>query len=154
MGFVEGSCGASQCALHRAGQTVAEYFFTVGGAARRTYFRVYFWRSKGTAGAGTGSGEVIKSDGYILTNNHVIAQAADGGTVEVRYADGTEIYLAFSGATEHPCAGEVIFADTAGHAHARRWTNRQSARSAASARTTTALLSPHHPRFRPGGLGR
>ncbi len=76
------------------------------------------------------------------------------GSLQVRYADGTEIYLAFSGATEHPCAGEVIFADTAGHAHARRWTNRQSARSAASAGTTTALLSPHHPWFRPGGLGR
>ena len=44
---------------------------------------------KGAAGAGTGSGEVIKSDGYILTNNHVIAAAADGGTVEVLYADGT-----------------------------------------------------------------
>jgi putative serine protease PepD len=45
--------------------------------------------AKGAAGAGTGSGEVIKSDGYILTNNHVIAQAADGGTVKVLYADGT-----------------------------------------------------------------
>src|ERR1700728_4620045 len=40
-------------------------------------------------GAATGSGEVIKSDGYILTNNHVIAPAADGGTVEVLFADGT-----------------------------------------------------------------
>ena len=27
----------------------------------------------GPGGAGTGSGEVIRSDGYILTNNHVIA---------------------------------------------------------------------------------
>jgi putative serine protease PepD len=45
--------------------------------------------AKGAAGAGTGSGEVIKSDGYILTNNHVISVAADGGTVEVLFADGT-----------------------------------------------------------------
>jgi putative serine protease PepD len=43
----------------------------------------------GAAGAGTGSGEVIKSDGYILTNNHVIAVAADGGKVEVTFSDGT-----------------------------------------------------------------
>jgi putative serine protease PepD len=42
----------------------------------------------GPAGGGTGSGEVIKSDGYILTNNHVIAGAASGGTVEVLFSDG------------------------------------------------------------------
>jgi putative serine protease PepD len=40
-------------------------------------------------GGGTGSGEVIKSDGYILTNNHVIAGAVNGGSVEVLFADGT-----------------------------------------------------------------
>jgi DNA/RNA-binding domain of Phe-tRNA-synthetase-like protein len=62
------------------------------------------------------------------------------GSLQVRYAEGTESYLAFSGETEHPYAGEVIFADTAGHAHARRWTNRQSALSAVSARTTTVLI--------------
>jgi putative serine protease PepD len=39
-------------------------------------------------GAGTGSGEVIKSDGYVLTNNHVIAAAASGGSVEVLFSDG------------------------------------------------------------------
>jgi putative serine protease PepD len=43
----------------------------------------------GAAGAGTGSGEVIRSDGYILTNNHVIATAAHGGTVDVLFSDGT-----------------------------------------------------------------
>ena len=45
----------------------------------------------GAAGAGTGSGEVIRSDGYILTNNHVIAIAADGGKVEVTFSDGTSV---------------------------------------------------------------
>ncbi len=39
-------------------------------------------------GGSTGSGEVYKSDGYILTNNHVIAPAASGGKVEVLFADG------------------------------------------------------------------
>jgi putative serine protease PepD len=42
----------------------------------------------GPAGSGTGSGEVIKSDGYILTNNHVIADAARGGSVQVLFSDG------------------------------------------------------------------
>jgi putative serine protease PepD len=45
----------------------------------------------GAAGSGTGSGEVIRSDGYILTNNHVIAIAADGGKVEVTFAGGTSV---------------------------------------------------------------
>jgi putative serine protease PepD len=44
--------------------------------------------ASGRGGSGTGSGEVIRSDGYILTNNHVIAIAADGGSVEVLFSDG------------------------------------------------------------------
>jgi putative serine protease PepD len=44
--------------------------------------------AQGRGGGGTGSGEVIRSDGYILTNNHVIAIAADGGSVEVLFSDG------------------------------------------------------------------
>ena len=43
----------------------------------------------GPGGAGTGSGEVIRSGGYVLTNNHVIsAAAASGGSVELLFADG------------------------------------------------------------------
>jgi putative serine protease PepD len=38
--------------------------------------------------AGTGSGEIIRSSGYILTNNHVVALAADGGSVNVLFSDG------------------------------------------------------------------
>ena len=37
----------------------------------------------------TGSGEIIRSDGYILTNNHVIAAAAKSGSIEVVFSDGT-----------------------------------------------------------------
>ncbi|HEY3877163.1 MAG TPA: trypsin-like peptidase domain-containing protein, partial [Trebonia sp.] len=47
--------------------------------------------ASGAAGAGTGSGEVIKSDGYILTNNHVISPAANGGKVEVTFSAGTTV---------------------------------------------------------------
>jgi putative serine protease PepD len=42
----------------------------------------------GAGGAGSGSGEAIRSDGYILTNNHVIDTAASGGSVEVVFAGG------------------------------------------------------------------
>jgi putative serine protease PepD len=43
--------------------------------------------ARGQAG-GTGSGEIISSDGYILTNNHVVSVAANGGSVEVLLSDG------------------------------------------------------------------
>jgi DNA/RNA-binding domain of Phe-tRNA-synthetase-like protein len=67
-----------------------------------------------------------------------IAQIA--GALEVRRAEGHETYLAFSGDTEHPEKGEVIFADAQGRAHARRWTNRQSALSAVSGETGDVLI--------------
>jgi putative serine protease PepD len=38
--------------------------------------------------ADTGSGVIIRGDGYILTNDHVIAAAAGGGTISVLTADG------------------------------------------------------------------
>lgn len=62
------------------------------------------------------------------------------GHVEVRRATGAEVYLAFSGEEEHPEPGEVIFADDAGRAHARRWTNRQSRHSAVGADTVAVLI--------------
>lgn len=62
------------------------------------------------------------------------------GDLVVRRATGTESYLSFGGETESPEPGEVIFADTAGHAHARRWTNRQSAVSAIRPATRRVLV--------------
>lgn len=60
--------------------------------------------------------------------------------LEVRYASGDEAYLSFSGETEKPDADEVIFADAAGRAHARRWTNRQSGYSAVRDTTNAVLI--------------
>ena len=60
--------------------------------------------------------------------------------LEVRHARGTETYLAWSGETEGVPEGEVIFADAAGHAHARRWTFRQSRKSTVRPETRHALV--------------
>jgi len=67
-----------------------------------------------------------------------VSKIADG--LCVRYADGDEDYLTFSGETEHPAPHEVIFADAARRVHARRWTNRQSGWSAMQDSTTAALI--------------
>jgi DNA/RNA-binding domain of Phe-tRNA-synthetase-like protein len=60
--------------------------------------------------------------------------------LEVRYATGHESYLTFAGHEEHPDPGEVVFADAAGRAHARRWTNRQSGHSAVREGTSAVLV--------------
>ncbi|WP_083459182.1 S1C family serine protease [Jiangella muralis] len=40
-------------------------------------------------GEAGGTGVIISSDGEIVTNNHVVEGAGDGGTVQVTFADGT-----------------------------------------------------------------
>ncbi len=70
----------------------------------------------------------------------VLDVAEIAGHVQVRYATGEEDYLTFAGEVEHPGRHEVIFADAAGQAHARRWTNRQSGRSAVRDSTTAVLI--------------
>ena len=42
----------------------------------------------GQQGAGEGSGFVLSTDGYILTNNHVVEVAANGGQIQAVFQDG------------------------------------------------------------------
>ncbi|GII95965.1 B3/B4 domain-containing protein [Sinosporangium siamense] len=62
------------------------------------------------------------------------------GGLDVRHAKGDEHYLTFGGDTEHPAPDEVVFADAAGRAHARRWTNRQSGYSAVRESTRAVVI--------------
>jgi DNA/RNA-binding domain of Phe-tRNA-synthetase-like protein len=68
------------------------------------------------------------------------------GDLEVRTARGGERYAGFGGEVEPADAGEVIFADDAGNAHARRWCHRQSASSAVRPETEAVLIvaEAHH----------
>lgn len=45
----------------------------------------------GSERSGTGSGFVIRQDGYILTNNHVATAAGDNGKITVVFADGEQV---------------------------------------------------------------
>jgi putative serine protease PepD len=40
-------------------------------------------------GSGSGSGIILTDDGTILTNNHVVETAADGGAIRVSFSDGS-----------------------------------------------------------------
>ena len=48
-------------------------------------------RVEGADGQGTGSGWVYDDKGHLVTNNHVVAGAADGGKITVVLANGTQL---------------------------------------------------------------
>jgi putative serine protease PepD len=80
-----GSSSSAAAAAPDSGETCS-----VTAVAEQALPSVVTISAAGADGAGTGSGELIRSDGYILTNNHVIAvAAAAGGSVKVLFADGT-----------------------------------------------------------------
>ena len=63
---------------------------SIADIAKRVSPSVVQLNVTGQQGSGTGSGFIISSDGYILTNNHVAGPSAGGGTIEVLFGDGTK----------------------------------------------------------------
>jgi putative serine protease PepD len=61
---------------------------SVAGIAAKVLKSVVSISVDDATGSGTGSGVVLRSDGYVLTNNHVVASAADAGTITVSFNDG------------------------------------------------------------------
>ena len=71
---------------------------SVADIAQRVLPSVVSISAESSSGGGTGTGFVIDSTGYILTNNHVIADAAaDGGDIEVQLNDGTILQASIIG---------------------------------------------------------
>jgi len=71
--------------------TTARPSGSIAGIASRALPSVVTLKVKGADGQGTGSGFVLKSDGFILTNNHVVAGAAATGSITVEFADGSQL---------------------------------------------------------------
>jgi putative serine protease PepD len=62
---------------------------SVSGIAQRALPSVVTLEAQGAQGeGGTGTGFVYDKQGHILTNNHVVASAADGGKLTATFSDG------------------------------------------------------------------
>ncbi|WP_251838590.1 S1C family serine protease [Oceanitalea stevensii] len=73
---------------------------SVAGIAAAALESTVFIEVFGGDTASSGSGMVLREDGYLVTNNHVIDAAADGGgTVAVTLADGTQLPAEIVGRT-------------------------------------------------------
>ena len=64
---------------------------SIADIASRVLPSVVTIKVEGPAGQGTGSGFVVRKDGYILTNNHVVDAAGANGTITVLFSDGTSV---------------------------------------------------------------
>lgn len=73
---------------------------SVAGIASRVLPSVVSITVEGGNESGTGSGFVLREDGYILTNNHVVAVAADGGTIVAHFNNGTAARATIKGRDE------------------------------------------------------
>jgi putative serine protease PepD len=62
---------------------------SVAGIAKRVQPSVVSIEIAAAGKRGNGSGFVVSSNGFIVTNNHVAAPAAGGGTLRVVFQDGT-----------------------------------------------------------------
>ena len=81
-----GSGGSASQAVDRAPTSVA-------GIAAKLLVSVVSISVKAGTSSGTGSGVVIRSDGYIVTNNHVVEAAATGGDITVSFNDADQTDL-------------------------------------------------------------
>ncbi|WP_231486539.1 S1C family serine protease [Candidatus Blastococcus massiliensis] len=85
-----GTSGGSPAAAQNVVIENPESATTATAAAAKAAPSVVTIYVTGTGGSGSGSGVVLTEDGFVLTNNHVVA-GEDGrsGTVQVRTSDGT-----------------------------------------------------------------
>ena len=73
-----GTGGSTTPTLNRPPESVA-------GIADRVLDSTVSIAVRGREGNGTGSGVVIRSDGYVITNNHVVESAKSGGEITVTF---------------------------------------------------------------------
>ena len=79
--------GSASLSVPPAGST-ARPAGSIADIAARSLPSVVTIEVKGPGASGTGSGFVLREDGYILTNNHVVDAATATGKITVLFSDG------------------------------------------------------------------
>ena len=78
----------SQATLVATSDVVERSPESIAAIASRVLPSVVSISTRSRNSAGTGTGFVIRSDGYILTNNHVVENVVQGGALSVSFNDG------------------------------------------------------------------
>lgn len=87
---------------------------TVESAAATALKSVVTIEVTGSSGSGTGSGVVLDSSGHIVTNNHVVEEAASGGTITVILPNGTQRSATIVGRDPSSDIAVIKLSDTSG----------------------------------------
>ncbi|WP_035799671.1 S1C family serine protease [Kitasatospora mediocidica] len=70
-------------------KTISRAPDSVAGIAAKALPSTVTIKAVGSQESGTGTGFVFDTQGHILTNNHVVAPAANGGKLSVKFSDGS-----------------------------------------------------------------
>ncbi|RAJ31235.1 putative serine protease PepD [Kitasatospora sp. SolWspMP-SS2h] len=73
---------------------------SVAGIAAKALPSTVTIKAEGSSESGTGTGFVFDTEGHILTNNHVVAPAANGGKLTVKFSDGSSYSASVVGRAE------------------------------------------------------
>ncbi|MFG2694705.1 trypsin-like peptidase domain-containing protein [Kitasatospora sp. NPDC048407] len=87
------SVGNAHQTLDRAPESVA-------GIAAKALPSTVTIKASNSSESGTGTGFVFDTEGHILTNNHVVAPAAKGGKLSVKFSDGSSYTASVVGRAE------------------------------------------------------
>ena len=85
------SSGTSGTSTGNAGGSTVTGFCDAETVAAKVLPAIVTINVVSEAGGGVGTGSIIRDDGYILTNNHVIADAANGATIIVTFSNGQQV---------------------------------------------------------------
>lgn len=89
-GVVQPALSSSAATPESAAVAIAPSVVTVEVTGTQTATS-QFGGTQAQAVSDTGSGVVLRADGYVLTNNHVVAAAEGGGTVSITLSDGRTV---------------------------------------------------------------
>ncbi len=89
VGYTVAQSNSSSPIMISTGGTVEPAAGSIAAVAAAVQPSVVQMNVSGSQGEGTGTGFVVSSDGYIVTNNHVVGDAGNGGTIEVTFVDGS-----------------------------------------------------------------